>query len=131
MRPLFRAEMRMAERFRHHLEHDVTFVDSPPKYCWAGAEGDSALYVEPFGTSVSVRGRGVGRLLLSRAIQYTKEQGRSLLRLDCFAENPKLPAYYESEGFESRGDFAVGDWHGRTFERSVEPRFKTPNLTSL
>jgi GNAT superfamily N-acetyltransferase len=124
---------RLVERFRHHLQYDITFVaskrgeivgaiviaSSPPKYCWSGADGDSALYVEPFGTSPEVRGQGVGRALLERAVQYTRDQGKSFLRLDCFAENPKLPAYYESEGFKARGDFAVGEWHGRMFERPV------------
>ncbi len=124
----------LVERFRKHLEDDVVFVAmkegrlvgvlvvncAPPPYCWHGRE-EAAAYVQPFATVPSVRGAKIGHLLLEQAAQYALRQGVSRLRLDCFAENPKLPAYYEGAGFACQGEFAVGDWHGRMFEKILTP----------
>ncbi|HLK60472.1 MAG TPA: GNAT family N-acetyltransferase [Chthonomonadaceae bacterium] len=129
----------MVTRFRRHLEEDTVFVAvkageivgaivvtfAPPPYCWQGAE-EPAAYIEPFATAPSLRGAKVGHLLLQKAAQYALQQGRQRLRLDCFAENPVLPAYYEGAGFAPRGEFAVGDWHGRMFERLLTPGDSIP-----
>jgi ribosomal protein S18 acetylase RimI-like enzyme len=42
---------------------------------------------------------GVGELLLSWAAERTRENRRSLLRLDCLATNDGLVRYYEGLGF--------------------------------
>lgn len=128
----FSANPRLVERFRNHILHDTFLVAlkegaavgaiclnlSYPPYCWQGAPADCA-YVHPFATSPSVRGQGVGSALLRCAEAYARQHGKPYLRLDCFAENPKLLAYYESEGFEGRGEFLVGDWRGRMYEKPI------------
>lgn len=127
---------RMVERLRGHIANDTFLVAlkadqavgaiclncSYPPYCWQGAPDDCA-YVHPFATAPAVRNQGVGSALLRCAEDYARRHGKHYLRLDCFAENPKLLVYYESEGFESRGEFLVGEWHGRMYEKpiSVEP----------
>ncbi len=123
---------RIVERFREWLANDTFYVAlkdekavgaicvncSYPPYCWQDAP-DNCAYVHPFATSPSVRGQGVGRVLLRFVEEYARQQGKPYLRLDCFAENPKLPAYYENEGFVACGEFSVGDWQGRMFEKSL------------
>ena len=51
--------------------------------------------------------RGLGVELLKRAERVTAASGRKLLRLDCFAANDALCAYYERAGFARRGDIEV------------------------
>jgi len=43
--------------------------------------------------------RGLGQLLLAWAADRVRENGRSLIRLDCRATNRSLVTYYESQGF--------------------------------
>ncbi|HLV81217.1 MAG TPA: GNAT family N-acetyltransferase [Chthonomonadaceae bacterium] len=123
---------RMVERFRQHLANDVCYVAlkegdvvgalvvncTHPNYCWPNPT-QNAAYVHPFATKPAVRGQGVGALLLHRAEQYAVEQGKVYLRLDCYAEQPKLCAHYERCGFAPRGEFFVGDWRGMMYEKAV------------
>jgi GNAT superfamily N-acetyltransferase len=124
---------RAVERFREWLATSTFYVAvkeekavgaicvncSYPAYCWQDAP-ENCAYVHPFATSPSVRGQGVGRVLLRFAEEYARQQGKPYLRLDCFAEMPKLLAYYESEGFVRCGEFFVGDWRGMMYEKSLE-----------
>jgi ribosomal protein S18 acetylase RimI-like enzyme len=43
--------------------------------------------------------RGLGRRLVSRAIEIVRENGRALIRLDCVASNRSIISYYESLRF--------------------------------
>jgi GNAT superfamily N-acetyltransferase len=47
---------------------------------------------------------GLGARLLEWAAGAIRDEGRSVLRLDCVATNARLRAYYESAGFRHRGD---------------------------
>lgn len=130
----FSSVPRIVERFKEWLANDTFYVAlkeekavggicvncSYPPYCWQDAP-DNCAYVHPFATSPVVRGQGVGRVLLRFAEEYARQQSKPYLRLDCFAENPKLPSYYESAGFTACGEFFVGDWRGMMFEKAVSP----------
>lgn len=50
---------------------------------------------------------GLGAVILQWARGETQRQGRSMLRLDCVADNQFLRAYYENEGFHHQGDVQV------------------------
>ncbi|MFF1376543.1 GNAT family N-acetyltransferase [Streptomyces sp. NPDC058308] len=67
-------------------------------------------------------GRGVGRALLAHAVEETRRQGVSLLRVDCYAgDDGKLVAYYESNGFTPTEPFTGpdGTWPGQVLARRV------------
>jgi len=51
--------------------------------------------------------RGLGRSLLDFAQLLTRRSGAVCLRLDCMAANPRIRSYYETAGFEHRGDVEV------------------------
>jgi GNAT superfamily N-acetyltransferase len=92
---------------------------------WPGAPPDAG-YVHRLAVTKSAHGQGVGRAMLDWAEQATRDQGRSLLRLDCAAGNPALRAYYESQGFELRGEVThVGKWGTYRAARYEKPLDKT------
>ena len=62
---------------------------------------------------------GVGAELLAWAEQETRASGRALLRLDCWSENARLREYYESHGFQHRGDTVEWDWTVSRYEKQV------------
>lgn len=62
---------------------------------------------------------GVGADLLTWAEQETRARGRSFLRLDCWSENTRLREYYETHGFEHRGDTAEWGWTVSRYEKRV------------
>ena len=71
---------------------------------WPGATGASG-YIHRI--AVRREARGLGVELLKIAERVTAASGRKLLRLDCFAANDALCAYYERAGFARRGDIEV------------------------
>lgn len=80
---------------------DTFWADRPP----------DAGYVHRLAVAVIGHGRGIGTAMLAWAEDATRNKGRSFLRLDCPAGNPSLRAYYESHGFEPRGEMILsGRW---------------------
>ncbi|MBT2440951.1 GNAT family N-acetyltransferase [Streptomyces sp. ISL-36] len=78
------------------------------------------LYVRILATDGRFHGRGVGAALLAHAVEETRGQGVSLLRVDCFAGSEgRLIAYYERQGFTRTETFAVGDWPGQVLAQRV------------
>lgn len=80
----------------------------------------TAYYLEAFTTSRSLAGRGLGRDLLRWAEEYAREQGKTTIYLDCWAEHPDLPGYYEQAGYLPRTEFNVGEWRGLLFEKELQ-----------
>lgn len=77
---------------------------------WADAEG-SAGYVHRM--AVRRRAAGLGAVMLDRAADAVRRNGRRFLRLDCVAANARLRSYYEANGFAYRGDAEVGGAPGQ------------------
>jgi GNAT superfamily N-acetyltransferase len=65
---------------------------------WGEDEGH-ALYVHGLVVSRAAAGQGIGGWLLSWAEVQARKAGKDLLRLDCWAENAALVAYYQRAGF--------------------------------
>lgn len=63
---------------------------------------------------------GIGHRLIGWVEQAVRESGRSFLRLDCMRDNLKIRSYYETLGFEHRGDRLVGGhFEASLYERRV------------
>lgn len=85
-----------------------------------GADGTGdALYVHGLMVSRAHAGLGIGLALLDWAGHVAARAGRTLVRLDCRADNPALRAYYERAGFVHRGDIHLPNYHGARYERRV------------
>jgi len=79
-----------------------------------GPDDGSAGYVHRL--AVRRHAAGLGPQLLGWAAEETIRQGRHFLRLDCVATNRRLRSYYESAGFQARGDVEVGGAPGQRID---------------
>ncbi|MDT9692268.1 GNAT family N-acetyltransferase [Streptomyces sp. P9(2023)] len=96
----------------------VTLTPNPASYVAPADEPE--VYVHLLATDGRFHGRGVGAALLAHAVEETRRQGLSLLRVDCFAgSGGRLVSYYERQGFTRTESFTVGDWPGQVLERRV------------
>ncbi|MET9372758.1 GNAT family N-acetyltransferase [Streptomyces sp. NPDC003035] len=96
----------------------VTLTPHPTSY--VAPVDEPEVYVHLLATDGRFHGRGVGAALLAHAVEETRRQGISLLRVDCFAGSEgRLVAYYERQGFTRTEPFTVGDWPGQVLERRV------------
>ncbi|MFE1229566.1 GNAT family N-acetyltransferase [Streptomyces sp. NPDC058745] len=96
----------------------MTLTPHPGSYVAPADEPE--LYVHLLATDGRFHGRGVGAALLAHAVEETRRQGLSLLRVDCFAGSEgRLVAYYERQGFRRTEPFTVGEWPGQVLEQRV------------
>jgi GNAT superfamily N-acetyltransferase len=94
----------------------VTLLESDPFW---GERPPDALYVHKLAVRRDHAGRGIGAALVEWAVQRAARGGRSFLRLDCLNADPGIRRYYESLGFEDRGEF---DDRGRGFQLRLYER---------
>ncbi len=71
-------------------------------------------------TAREFAGRAIGAELLRHAGGLAWRQGKSVLRVDCWAGGDgKLVEYYRRAGFTPTGTFDRGGWPGQVLERPV------------
>jgi GNAT superfamily N-acetyltransferase len=70
---------------------------------WPLVSADTALYLENLLVSRVWSHLGLGREMLTWAERQAAMRGKTHLRLDCFAENTFLRAYYETFGYAEMG----------------------------
>lgn len=92
-----------------------------------GEQPPVALYAHMLAVARRASGRRLGGLLLDEAERHAAAVDRPLLRLDCWAGNPDLAAWYAARGFAERGVVEQRDgggrpWLARRFERPVRRR---------
>jgi ribosomal protein S18 acetylase RimI-like enzyme len=89
-----------------------------------GAAGDdgTAIYVHSLAVADNAHGQGIGRFLLRHAERLAVQRGKSRLRLDCWAGNARLRAYYEAAGFAFVREASEVTWSCALFEKQVQDR---------
>jgi ribosomal protein S18 acetylase RimI-like enzyme len=94
----------------------------PPDYAHDALAGRvRGGYLEALAVHRDHAGRGVGTSLLRWAEEEARERGLGHLRLDCWAENQVLRAYYRRAGFAEIADLTLGSWRGTLFEKPIPP----------
>jgi GNAT superfamily N-acetyltransferase len=86
-----------------------------------GERPPDACYLHHFAVRRSVAGEGVGVRVLGWVEGLARARGRSFLRLDCVANDPRLIEYYTSRGFARRGEKFVGGLWVALLERPLGP----------
>ncbi|MEH6794376.1 MAG: GNAT family N-acetyltransferase [Rhodococcus sp. (in: high G+C Gram-positive bacteria)] len=86
----------------------LRLIDSDPDI-WPDQD-EPACYVHGLVIDRSESGMGLGASLLEWALRRSRQEGRSLLRLDCAETNTELRNYYLRQGFRyvGRREFAEG-----------------------
>lgn len=84
----------------------VTITETDP-LIWS--DGAAALYIHRLVVARDLKGQNLGSVIMNfieeRAIQHKK----SVLRLDCWANNDRLKRYYERIGFRKVRDLSIGN----------------------
>jgi GNAT superfamily N-acetyltransferase len=85
-----------------------------------GKQEDNAGYVHSLTISRDLVGQGIGRQVLKLIEDYCKQNGKSLLRLDCGVDIAGLRKYYEQYGFKSVGEVIVEGERLTLYEKQID-----------
>lgn len=77
------------------------------------------LYVLLLVSSRGMSGQRIGARLLELACQMARERGRRMVRVDCWADSPRLVRFYEREGFRRLGRYDLRGWRGQILARTL------------
>jgi GNAT superfamily N-acetyltransferase len=77
------------------------------------------LYVELLISARRLAGNAIGARLLAATVQLAHERGAKLVRVDCWADAPRLVRFYERQGFVRDGRFDLDGWRGQILSCSV------------
>jgi GNAT superfamily N-acetyltransferase len=80
---------------------------------------EDAYYVYTVASRMRPESRGAGRSLLMWALEQARAFGVTYLRLDCWAENAQLRAFYQSLGFEECDTYVDEEWPGAVLQLRV------------
>ena len=107
----------------------VTVLDSD--FDTWGDQQTPALYVHRLVVAQSQRGSGCGQAILQWVAARAVAAEKSLVRLDCAADNPGLRRFYEMQGFRHVLDVAVrAPTSGRLLQSSLYERAAPINEAS-
>lgn len=99
----------------------LVLTTQPPDYAKGACKGQpEGSYLEAFAVDRAYAGQGMGSTLLAWAEAQTLRRGLNVLRLDCWAENKALRAYYRRSGFEETAALVLGAWEGVLFEKELK-----------
>jgi GNAT superfamily N-acetyltransferase len=77
------------------------------------------LYVMLLVSSRRLSGERIGARLLELACQMGRERGSQMVRVDCWADSPRLVKFYEGEGFTRQGRFDLRGWRGQILAKTL------------
>jgi GNAT superfamily N-acetyltransferase len=85
---------------------------------WDDRPGQAG-YLAHFATSRALAGSGTGAQMLRWAESEARQAGKIFLRLDCWAGNQALCAYYERAGFERRSTITLDGFAIALYEKPI------------
>jgi GNAT superfamily N-acetyltransferase len=100
----------------------MVFGRFPPPYLdpdVAERAVEDAAYVYTLASRMKPESRGVGRELIAWATGWARSCGVTYLRLDCWADNAALRAYYEDLGFAECDAYTDDGWRGIVMQLRV------------
>lgn len=87
---------------------------------WPDLPCDGSAFVHRLAVRRRFAGAGVGAALLDWAASHARTLGRTVLRLDCDWDRPRLRAFYERNGFRHHSDRQVGRFFVARYERPLD-----------
>ena len=95
----------------------VLAVGSSPPYVPGNPVPE--LYVTLLMSSRRLQGNRIGARLLELATAIAREQGAGVMRVDCWADSPRLIGFYEGQGFSREGLFDLRGWRGQILSKAL------------
>ena len=77
------------------------------------------LYVLLLLSSRRLVGERIGARLLELACEMARERERQMVRVDCWADSPRLVRFYEGQGFHRLGRFDLRGWRGQILAKAL------------
>jgi predicted N-acetyltransferase YhbS len=77
------------------------------------------LYVALLMSARHLHGNAIGARLLDLATDIAREQGARMMRVDCWADSPRLISFYERQGFARDGQFDLRGWRGQILSKTL------------
>lgn len=93
-------------------------VDSDP-HLWDDEGDGRSGYLHRLVVKREYAGNKLGYKLLELAEKYLRDRGKTLFRLDCMADNPKLNVFYKSAGFEFVRRVDGDGWSANLYEKPI------------
>jgi GNAT superfamily N-acetyltransferase len=115
------------------LEFDCHLARVGPERVWVAVSEEAILgfvsllvqgeeaEVEPIVVSVDARGRGIGKLLLEKAIDEAKALGILCLSVKPVARNKEAISFFHEAGFRTLGHIQLFMWLGPSFTGQWKP----------
>lgn len=85
-----------------HLAATCQLLDSLPAH-WS-LEDEAVSYISTLTVERASRGKSIGAGFLRWAEREARVKGKTWTCLDCSGKNPRLCAYYESQGYSAVGE---------------------------
>jgi GNAT superfamily N-acetyltransferase len=79
-------------------------LQGAPDHYWDVPDDGRALYVHKLVARADLRGSGLGADCLAWGEARARAAGKTWMRLDCSAANPKLCEYYPRHGYRALGE---------------------------
>jgi ribosomal protein S18 acetylase RimI-like enzyme len=92
----------------------LTWSDS---LIWKELDSLDSGYIHRFAVNRDYKGRGIGKFLLKAAEEQIKLKGKTLIRLDCMADNIRLNQYYKESGFNFIRRVDGNGWSANLYEK--------------
>lgn len=86
---------------------------------WGESDSTAAGYIHRLAVDRRYRGRGIGSRLLRDAEDRIRQNGKTVARLDCMADNERLNRYYRDHGYQFVRRVDAGSWSANLYEKRL------------
>ncbi|WP_211748659.1 GNAT family N-acetyltransferase [Paenibacillus sp. Marseille-Q4541] len=87
-------------------------------FIWQELDNKDSGYIHRFAVNRDFQAKGIGKYLLKSAEVQIKQKGKTLIRLDCMADNVRLNRYYQEIGFEYVRRMNGEGWSANLYEKN-------------
>jgi len=86
-------------------------------FIWKELDNIDSGYIHKFAVNRDYQGLGIGSIILKSAEEQIKLKGKTLIRLDCMADNLRLNQYYKDHGFNLIKRITGDGWSANLYEK--------------
>ncbi|WP_143310893.1 N-acetyltransferase [Chitinophaga vietnamensis] len=101
------AEVKEQRLYKIEIEGEIacifSIVYNEPPIVWKDAEENTAIYLHRIATNPAFKGRRLLTPIIEWSRTHARDIHRSLIRMDTWADNDNLTAYYVGYGFKLLG----------------------------